>query len=237
MPTVAVLHYLDEIYEGLAGPLLREAGVDLDVRHPAGGDPLPRPGDVDGIVVLGGKQSVAQADEDPLLGEALFLLREALTREIPVLGICLGSQLLARAGGGAVRHAGRAACWRDLTPTPAAAGDPLFGDLEPPVPALHVNEDVFDLPPGAEAVLERTGPGDGVEAFRLGPCAWGVQHHPDADTEMLDRWLSDYAGAIVAAGGSLQELRAESERRMPAQIEASRKLFSGFASVVSARAA
>lgn len=104
-PTVAVLHHLERPFLGQVGPSLRAARVHLDERRLRHGDALPEPGEVDGIVTLGGEQSVRDLDRYPYLADEVRLLRRALAAEVPVLGICLGSQLLAHALGGTVRKA------------------------------------------------------------------------------------------------------------------------------------
>lgn len=137
----------------------------------------------------------------------------------------------ARAAGGEVRHSGRLIEWRELARTEAADGDPLFGALPEPVPALHWNEDVIELPPDAVELLERSG--DGVEAFRVGDAAWGVQYHPDVDGHALSRWYEDFAGYL--GGVDVDALKAEDQRRAPDQQRVSRALFGAFARLVAER--
>src|SRR4051794_892682 len=185
---VAVLHHLDHPFLGHAEVPLRQAGLSLDERSTAVGDPLPEPGSFDGLLVMGGMQSVVGGVGE-LAGEA-ELIRRSVEDGVPVLGVCLGAQLLARAFGGDVHHGGRSIEWRELEPLPAAAGDPVFGDLPTPVPALHWNEDVFDPPEQAVELLSRAG--EGAEAFRIGDAAWGVQYHPDVDEAVLDAWYERY---------------------------------------------
>lgn len=227
---IAVLHHLERPFLGHVAAL-RDAGAELDERDLRGGDPLPSPDEVDGIVTLGGEQSVREvASYDYLVAETA-LLREAVARDVPVLGICLGSQLLAHALGGSVRRASkRSVEWRNLQPTAAGATDPLVSALDLPVPALHWNEDVFTLPPGAVELLEA--PGEGVEAFRAGARAWAFQFHPDADAVNLDRWYA-YAGWLEEAGLSEAEARAADTAHEARQIASSRALFEAFARVVA----
>lgn len=221
-----MIHHIERPLLGHA-ETLREAGVELDERRVLDGDPLPDLDAVDGLVVLGGMQSVA-AGADPLPDE-VELLRGAVEAGVPVLGICLGAQLLARATGGEVRHVGRSIEWRRLARTLAGRGDPVFGGLPEPVPALHWNEDVIDPPPHAVELLARAG--DGAEAFRVGDAAWGVQFHPDVDGAALDRWYEDYADYLGDADADA--LKAEDRRREPDQQRASRALFAAFARVVA----
>src|SRR3954471_1432389 len=137
----AVIHHLHQSFLGNAGPYL--AGASEHFR----GDPLPELDEVDAIVTFGGEQSVL--DQGPLEPEA-ELLREAVARDIPVLGVCLGAQLLAHALGGTVaRRPRRLIAGPPPEPLPAAAGDPLLGALPAGGLALNWNEDGFEPPPGA----------------------------------------------------------------------------------------
>jgi GMP synthase-like glutamine amidotransferase len=229
VPKVVVTHYLEDPFLGYV-ETLRDAGMELEERHPVKGDPLPDLGDVDGLVLMGGMQSVADG-ADPL-PEEVDLLRHAIDAGVPVLGICLGAQLLARAAGGEVRHRGRSIEWRELVPTAAAEGDPVFGALPKPVPALHWNEDVIDPPPDAVELLARAG--DGAEAFRIGDAAWGVQYHPDVDGAALDSWYQRYADYVGDL--DVDALKEQDRRREPDQRRASRALFRAFARFVADRA-
>src|SRR4051812_19649362 len=136
MPVVAVLHHLEEPSCGHAGAVLGDAGIELDHRDVRAGEPLPALEELDGLLSLGGDQSAVAPD--PALAAEAALLREAAAREIPVLGVCLGGQLLAHALGGSVRRAPRRmVAWPALEPLPAAAGDPLFGALPAGAVGLH----------------------------------------------------------------------------------------------------
>jgi GMP synthase (glutamine-hydrolysing) len=236
MPTVACVHHLEQPDLGAAEGPLRGAGLDLDERMVAETADLPDLGAVDGILVFGGTQSARDAGDDPALGAEVAWLRDAVAAGVPVLGVCLGGQLLARALGATVsRSARRTIAWRRLERLPRAEDDPLLGGLPSPVPALHWNEDVFDLPPGATELLGRAG--DGVEAFRAGACAWGVQFHPDVTAAMLERWYASYGDWLGQAGVDLDEARAADARHLPDQAVLADRLFGGFARVVTERAA
>jgi GMP synthase-like glutamine amidotransferase len=234
---LAVLHHLHEPFLGLAERPLRDAGLELDERDLMHGDKLPAVGDADGILSLGGSQSVCQIDDEPLLQEEAVLLREAVDAGVPVLGVCLGGQLLAHAlGARVVRAERRTIDWLELATTPAAAGDPLASALGSPVRGLHWNEDSFDLPPGAVELLTRI-PGSGVTAFRAGDAAWGVQFHPEVDTAALDGWYERYAGWLADAGVDEAAARAADDQHMAGQAERADRLFGAFARVVAERAA
>jgi GMP synthase (glutamine-hydrolysing) len=227
-PVVAVLHHLERSFSGHAGEALRAAGVELDERRLRAGDPLPAADEVDGILSLGGEQNAL----DPALAREAELLREATRRGVPVLGVCLGAQLLAYALGGAVRRLPRRMlAWTPLEPLPAAAGDPLLGALPAGAAGLHWNEDGFELPAGATELL--CSPGGSIEAFRAGERSWGVQFHPEVDDAALEGWYEDWYSALEQAGVSEQRARAADREHLPGQRSLSDAIFGGFGRVVA----
>jgi GMP synthase (glutamine-hydrolysing) len=235
-PRLACLHHLDQPFLGLGERPLRAAGLELDERRLAAGDPLPALGELDGILTLGGSQSVLGVADDRGLQAEAALLREAVVAGVPVLGVCLGGQLLAHALGGEVRRQPRrTVAWLELDALPAAAEDPVFAPLGPRVPTLHWNEDVFTLPPGATELL--AGAPAGVAAFRAGPSAWGVQFHPDVDRAALDGWYERYGAWLQGADVAEDAARAADDHHFAAHEAASERLFAAFGRVVAARGA
>ena len=234
---IACLQNLQVAFTGHAGTAMRAAGAELDERRLREGDPLPDLGAVDGIVAFGGESSVRDIERIAALSAEADLLREAVERGVPVLGVCLGAQLLAHALGGSVgRLDRRMIAWAPLEPLPAAAADPLLGAAPEGAAALHWNEDGFEPPPGAVELLARPGPT--AEAFRFGDGAWGVQFHAEVDQPALDRWYADWGEQVLPDAGVTEAgARAADARHMPGQRALSDALFGGFARVVAERAA
>jgi GMP synthase (glutamine-hydrolysing) len=188
---------------------------------------------VDGIVSFGGDQSVLDLDQYPYMQAEVELMREAAEAGVPVLGVCLGSQLLAHALGGTVRRMPqRMVEWAEVRRLPAAEGDPVFGSLAPSVRALHWNEDAFDVPEGAVELLSRAGPGG--EAFRYGESVWAVQFHPEADAAALDGWYAESVNWLAEAGVAEAAAREADRLHLPNQSGTAEAVFGGFASVVAA---
>jgi len=137
------------------------------------------------IVIMGGPMSV----NDPLpgLAEELKLIERALHDATPALGICLGSQLIAKALGARVyRNAELEIGWAPVSFTPAAQADAIFGPMKSPTQFFHWHGETFDLPKGAEwlAYSHKTR----HQAFRYGRGVYGLQFHPEVTPEMIVDW-------------------------------------------------
>lgn len=163
------------------------AGLDVRTVEPLAGDSPPSHAEVAGALVMGGPMNVDEVGRYPGLAAEREWLAEAVRLQMPVLGICLGAQILARALGAEVRS-GKGA---EIGFAPVEiddAADPILGALAPQTPVLHWHGDVFDLPEGAAplASSERTEP----QAFRHGN-AWGVLFHPEADMSLVETWLAE----------------------------------------------
>lgn len=233
MARIAVLHHLDHLDLGLAESALTAAdGLVLDERDLKAGDPLPELGEADAILALGGDQSVRDIDRYPYLQEEAHLLRAAAEQGTPVLGVCLGAQLLSYALGGTVKRRPRVIEWAEVRRLPAAEGDPVIGSLPASIRALHWNEDWFSIPDGGVELLSRAGPGG--EAFRWGANAWGIQFHPEADEDLLDAWYVDLQ-QLDEAGMDEAAAREADRVHLPGQPATAEGIFGGFASVVKRR--
>ena len=201
---------------------------------PLAGQPLPAHDEVAGAVFMGGPMNVDEVERFPALAAEREWLAEAVAREMPVLGICLGAQLLARALGAEVRPGAAP----EIGFAPVEMTDPrdsLLGGLAPRTEVLHWHGDVFDLPDGAEqlASSER----NGCQAFRVGN-AWGVLFHPEADYALVEAWLEvptmvTEAVAVLGEDGThaLAERAAEVEAEL---IERTAPGFAAFAEIVAA---
>jgi GMP synthase (glutamine-hydrolysing) len=180
------------------GDWLRDAGLELDVRALDAGAELPS--DLtghDAIVVLGGAMGALDDATTPFLPDVRALLRHAVSAEVPVLGVCLGHQLLAVANGGQIRRMphGPEIGAQLVAKRTAAAEDPLFASLPitPDVLQWHFDE-VHVLPPGA--VQLAGSPACEQQAFRLGRLAWGIQFHIETDAEIVRAWADEDRGTI-----------------------------------------
>jgi len=142
----------------------------------------------DGLIVMGGPQS-ANDEHLPYIRDELALLERAIAEDFPVLGICLGAQLLAKAGQALItRSPVWELGWYPVFPTPASAGDPLFSVLpEAGLCIFQWHGETFSLPPGAMLLAHH--PNVPNQAFRLGSCQYGLQFHAEVDEQIIERWI------------------------------------------------
>ncbi|MFB8024587.1 MULTISPECIES: type 1 glutamine amidotransferase [unclassified Streptomyces] len=171
---------------------LTERGVTPRVVHAYEGEPVPDRLEHSALVVLGGARLPDDDVDAPWLPATRALVREALDRETPMFGICLGGQMLAQVAGGEVRgnHGTPEFGSTRLSLRPEAAADPVFHGLPAHPPAIENHIDaVTALPAGAHwLVSSEHCP---YQAFRVGPAAWGVQFHPETTAERILGWNRD----------------------------------------------
>lgn len=171
------------------GAILREHGIVCDVVD-VEKRPIPDPTPYRAIILLGGPQHLYADTHLAYLSQEQIMLRQAVAREIPTLGICLGGQLLAGALGASVYHSDTCEIGFYRIPlTEAGRQDPLFAGLPGHQLAFHWHEDVFDLPAGA--LLLASNENAPHQAFRYGPHAYGLQFHIELDAALADTWLHD----------------------------------------------
>jgi GMP synthase (glutamine-hydrolysing) len=175
----AVLQHVPFEGPGLIATQAHAHGLQLDRRHLYRGDAVPRLDELAGLIVLGGPMGVGDTERHPYLAGEIELLAGAVAAGLPVLGVCLGAQLLACALGGEVGPAASAEVGvGSVALTPAGMRDDVLGASGRSVPVLHWHADTFTIPPGAEllASSERCV----NQAFRVGR-ALGLQFHIELD--------------------------------------------------------
>jgi len=192
MPRPKILVFQHVPYEplGTLDPLLKGAGFRIRYVNFAR-NPEERP-DLDryaAIVVLGGPMNVDDIERYPNLATEVAVLQEAVDRDMSVLGICLGAQLLARALGGEVRPGARREIgWHDVELTDAGSTDPVLSSFTDVQRVFQWHEDNIELPSGCERLAgSSVCP---VQAFRHGEHAYGFQFHLEVDRFLIERWLT-----------------------------------------------
>jgi GMP synthase-like glutamine amidotransferase len=188
----------------LIGEALLENGDSYDAIYPmdrfASHSPLSypgfpsEPGDYAGLVMMGGPMSANDTADHAFLQESMALIRSFGLAQKPVLGICLGAQVIARAYGGEVFRLGSLeAGYIAMHTTPEAKDDPVFANLPGNFAAFHTHyEGVRNIP---EATVLATGGMSAVQAYRIGRTTYGLQFHPEATIDIARDWVRKF-GAV-----------------------------------------
>jgi GMP synthase (glutamine-hydrolysing) len=190
---------------GLLAPLLAHHGFATSyLDAPADDGAWQSARDADLLIVLGGPIGVADSDAYPFMRTELEIIEDRVAQDRPILGICLGAQLLAVACGGSVRPGTRAEIgYAPVTLTDAGRSSALepLGDI----PVLHWHGDVISTPPELPPLAFT--PRCDNQAFARGPNVLGLQFHLEADGASLERWLVGHAYELAARGISVAGLR------------------------------
>jgi GMP synthase (glutamine-hydrolysing) len=208
MRVLALVHQHDAA-SGVFADAVAEAGHELDEwlvprrRRP----PAPL-GDYGAVLVFGGAMHVDQEDRHRWLRDELDLLGGLIAEDVPVLGVCLGGQLVAKALGAPVRRMPSPEVgWFDVALTPDAADDPVFGGLPARFSSFQWHSYAFELPRGAVPLARND---RCLQAFRGGRSAWGIQFHAEVTGPSVEEWART---SKPEEDGSLDLVRLVAESR------------------------
>lgn len=153
-------------------------------------EPPADPLGYDAVLVLGGAMNVDEGKRHGWIATEEALLRELLKRDVPLLGLCLGGQLLAAAAGAQPRRASHPEIgWHQVEVTAEGEDDPLLGPLGPSFETFRWHSYEFPLPPGAVPLARSE---VCLQACRLGERAWALQFHPEVSAADARLWIEDY---------------------------------------------
>ena len=232
-PTCLVVQHVEAEGPFVLADVLAAAGVQVRTVRVFAGDELPGDaGELAGIVVMGGPMSARDDAGFPSRERELALLRDALRRQTPVLGVCLGAQLLALAAGGSVFQGERGPeiGWGWVKATPEAASDAMLAAMNGGMRVLHWHGDTFDLPPGAALLAESVDYPH--QAFRVGPNAWGLQFHLEVDPAAVVAFASAFADEARSAGVDPGDIAARAQSAVAEMLPVRDEILSRFADQV-----
>ena len=193
---------------GLIAQSASRRGIELRLCHPYRGEPLPSWEELDGLVVMGGPMGVQDTAEHPHLAREIELIAAMVRTGHPVLGVCLGAQLMAHSLGAKVYRGEQAEIgFGSVSLTPAGRNDPILGSFGAEIlPVVHWHQDTFDLPDNAlwlarSALYPH-------QAFRVGECAYAFQFHVEVNRELADAWSDLWAAEALAESSVIELERA-----------------------------
>jgi GMP synthase (glutamine-hydrolysing) len=212
------------VRSGVFGEVAAARGHELEEWSLAWGTPPPRPIDDYGAVfVFGGAMHADQDDHHPWLRDENFFIQRLLDLHVPVLGVCLGAQLIAKACHAGVGPAPESEIgWHEVELLAAARSDPLLGTLPGRFEAFQWHHYTYGVPAGAAELARSL---VCTQAFRLGEAAWGIQFHAEVTQRQILGWI-DEAGHELP--GTADELVAETEGKIATWNELGRRLCGGF---------
>ncbi|WP_312946721.1 type 1 glutamine amidotransferase [Agrobacterium sp.] len=193
---VAIIENMAGTPHGQVGAALAEVNAELDVISVYLGEAVPDNADShDALVVFGGEQSAVDDEKYPYLPRLAKLMRDFTEADKPVLGICLGSQLLARAHGGEnLLKVTREFGWENIEVNEEGRRDPVFSSVGDNFRIFQWHYDSFTLPQDAVRLASN---GAAInQAFRIGRASYGTQFHFEADTSVVEGWRSNFADSI-----------------------------------------
>jgi GMP synthase (glutamine-hydrolysing) len=223
MDVLAVIHG-SEVRSGVFADAAAERGDRIEEWSIASASPPPRPLDHYGaVVVFGGSMHADQDHLHPWLRDENLLLEELLDRHVPLLGVCLGAQLLAKASGGRVARSSEPEIgWYPAELTPEGRRDPVLGALPARFDAFQWHFYTYEIPAGG---VELARSPVCTQAFRLGDAAWGIQFHAEVTLAQVESWCREDGDELPEGPDALLEATYP---RMEAWNELGRSLCAAF---------
>lgn len=233
MPEIIVIQNAQPETPGLIADALHSKGFALRYVRPFAGDAVPlHLGDAVALLCMGGPQSVYEDDKFPYLRDIMRLMEDALTQRRPVLGICLGSQLLAATlGVPVVKGAQKEIGFYPVYLTEAGKEDTLFGGIGDAFMPVHWHGDIFPQLPSGAAWLARSDLTQ-YQAFRYGENAYGILFHLELTVDMLADWTKTFVQELRQVGIDSGNLLAQAQTDLPAANEKGKVVFERWANLI-----
>ena len=235
MSKVWVLQHIECETLGTIANSLQSAGISAQHIRTFEGQSVPKKmGDAAGLIVMGGPMVVYEQDRHPFLRQEIGLIDQALRGEKPVLGICLGSQLLAAALGARVTKGKKKEIgWHGVTLKEAAKSDPLWMGVEPSFIAYHWHGDIFELPSGAVSLgsSELTK----CQVFRYGHHAYGFLFHIEITEMMIKEMVKTLRDELQEAAIDGREMIEKAKEHLPRLQRVGGLVFQRLANLVESR--
>jgi GMP synthase (glutamine-hydrolysing) len=230
---ILIIKHIDIEGPGTLGDFLETQGEPFRIVELGAGEELPDPKIFKAVVVLGGPMNVDEEDRFPFLKPENDFIKEVLKAGIPFLGICLGSQLLAKAAGArVVKSPVKEIGWYQVQLTAEGQQDPLFKGFRPQDPIYHWHGDMFQIPSNGK--LLATAQGCPHQALKVGDNAYGLQFHVEVTDRSIKEWSDEYAANDLEGRGNFAKSMMDDYWKYREVFEAQAKqLYQNFMSIVN----
>ena len=213
---VLVLQHADPEHPGLIADAVQEVGGVLEIIRGDLGQPVPESlGGYDGLIIMGGPQSVYEEEKPPYLRAEKRLAKQAIDSNLPLIGVCLGSQIIADVLGSEVHPSGGVEIgWKEVILSREATSDPVLSTLPATFTPLHWHGDVYDLPNGATPI----GSSDmtPVQGFIYGTTTYALLYHLEMAHQQINMMVAQFPDDVQRGGLDPAELLAETPARAAA---------------------
>lgn len=229
MRKVLVFQHVAHEILGTLNPLLKGRGLRVRyVNFDRNPDEKPSIDRYNGLIVLGGNMGVYEADKYTHIKIEMQLIEQALKKDIPILGICLGAQILAHVLGAEVRKSPEKEIgWHDIEMTDEGLKDPLLCHFKRKEKIFQMHGDTFDLPKSAiHLASSEICKG---QAFRHGDKVYGLQFHLEVDEKMILRWMQNH----MSQAADVERIREETKQYLTHSTELSEQTFTKFVDLFS----
>ena len=235
MAKVWVIQHIHCETLGTIADVLKAEGISVECIRTFEGQPVPKEmSEAAGLVVMGGPMGVYEQDRYPFLRQELRLIEQALQEEKPVLGVCLGSQLLATALGAKVtKGEEKEIGWHPVTLTASALADPLWTGVEPSFMAYHWHGDVFELPRDALSLVSSSL--TACQAFRYGRKAYGFLFHMEVTERIINDMVKAFTDELQEAGIDGREIILKARDYLPRLHRIGRRVFRRWATLLEGK--
>lgn len=233
MQDIWVIQHIRQETPGTLAELLSARGFKLRTFHPYLGDSVPtHPENIAGLVVMGGPMGVYDSEEHPNLLQEMQLIQNAHQAQIPVIGVCLGSQLIAASLGAEVRPSGyKEIGWYNVKRQ--SNTDRLFGALPEQFMGFHWHGDIFDLPEGAELLASSALTAH--QAYRVGESTYGLLFHMEVTPQIVQDMVQVFQPELEQEGLSGAEILNQTKTLLPELRNLARQVFGAWIDLVEAR--
>lgn len=231
--TVLFIQHVRNEGPGIFKEVLDEMGVSSHIFESFSHKNFSLPSDCRGVIILGGPMNVDEESKYPFLKEEKKFINDILKKEIPLLGICLGAQLITQVAGGRVFKADEKEIgWYPIRLTEEGERDLLFQGLPKLFEVFQLHEDTFEIPPKGKRLV--TSDGCHNQGFKVGKRGYGLQFHLEADSKMISNWLdANKEDPFFDNVNSVDSLKQQTTKKSSTCLAWGKRLFQNFIQLTS----